>query len=890
MTFLSPIMLFALAAIAIPVLIHIFNRSKAEVVRWGAMQFLLASVTTQQRRILLEEMILLALRCVMLALVALAMARPFLPSRAGVPWLLVLPSVIAAAICAGIGAAMWSYRRGRTIMFACSLGLLLLAASASMLERWLQSRWWAAPGGDRDIAILLDASGSMTLAQDEEMNFTKAVEEARRIVEHSRRGDAISLIACGPVPNALISKPTADRREVLEMLDSDRLAPVGGPMGVLEAFTAAHHSLSIGRNPHKSIILIGDGQGIGWNLDSRMRWEFLAQGFDDLPTTPRVLYHRLPLPDDISNVAVSDLRLSRDIVGIAREVDIDVSLANTGSEPARPETISLWLDGTNIASQSLHADILPGATETIRFTHHFRDPGLHELSAKIEWADDIEIDQETKRVVPILERLTVLIIDGEPSRRPLESASAFIEVALNPKFERERSLFERIRRMLSRGDDDESDGSDSNKIMNLVAPEVVAAADMDTVGSLDGYHAVILVNVPRLPESFTKRLAEYVRLGGGVLVVPGNLSVPESYNDWKTDAGEPILPARLLERVYSANDPLTLDPASFSHPALVLVGDTESSDIDQALVKAHWDLRVDPMDPDVRVGGMIGNGDPFLAERELGLGYILLLSTMLDRSDTSLASLKSYVPLVHELVYYLASPMVVDHNITPGAEFSIEIIANHAEKRGEIDERQEANTPDEWTDEDEQNAIITILPSGELRLAQVEPTERGLRIAYSSTHAPGIYEFVLPTNIVPLYSSNLYDRSTIPFNVLGDANESFLDLLSDADIELAQEFVDLFPIDGAKEMETAISDETPGEELWRYLVIGAVLALLGELGVSRWIALKRQYHAGLHIDFGERILDVRAFRDRADQLLNKSEAPRPTAKSPANVVEEVMQS
>ena len=46
-------------------------------------------------------------------------------------------------------------------------------------------------------------------------------------------------------------------------------------------------------------------------------------------------------------------------------------------------------DGTNIASQSLHADILPGATETIRFTHHFRDPGLHELSAKIEGPDDM---------------------------------------------------------------------------------------------------------------------------------------------------------------------------------------------------------------------------------------------------------------------------------------------------------------------------------------------------------------------------------------------------------------------------------------------------------------------------------------------------------------------
>lgn len=883
-------MLFALAAIAVPVLIHIFNRSKAERVQWGAMQFLLASVTTQQRRILLEEMILLALRCVMLALVALAMARPFLPSRAGVPWLLVLPAVIAAAVCAGIGAAMWSYRRGRTILFSCSLGLLLLAASASILERWLQSRWWSAPGGDRDIAILIDASGSMTLTEDETMNFTKAIEEARNIVEHSRRGDAISLISCGPVPNALISKPTADRGEVLDMLDPEALAPVGGPMGALEALTAASHSLSLGRNPHKSIILIGDGQGIGWNLDSQMRWEFLAQGLDDLPTTPRVLFHRLPLPDEISNVAVSDLRWSRNVVGIAREVDIDVSVANTGSEPVRPETVSIWLDGTNIASQSFHADVLPGATETIRFTHHFRDPGLHELTARIEWDDDIEIDQHAKRVIPILEQLPVLIIDGSPSKRALKNASAFIEVALNPKLERERSLFQRIRRLLAGGAEDDTENASSNKVTNLVAPKVVSAADMETVESLDDYRAIILANVPRLPESFTRRLDNYARIGGGVLVIPGDLSEPESYNAWKTDAGEPILPARLAKRVYSPDEPLSLDPASFSHPSLTLVADTETSDIDQALIKAHWQLEIDPMDPDVRIGGLLGTGEPFLAEREVGVGYILLLSTMLDRTDTSLASLKSFVPLVHELVYYLAAPMMIEHNLTPGAEFSIEITANDLDKRGDLEERRESDPPDDWSEEDDQGAVITILPSGEKRLAELERTERGLRIGYSSTHAPGLYEFVLPTNVAPLYSSNLFSRATIPFSVLGDANESFLDLLSDADIEQAQEYVDLFPADKAEEMEAAIADETPGEELWRYLVIGAVLALLGEIAVSRWIAIKRQYHADLHIDFGEGMFDVRAFRDRADQLLGGSDRKPQSDPQRDRVMEEALKS
>ena len=301
---------------------------------------------------------------------------------------------------------------------------------------------------------------------------------------------------------------------------------------------------------------------------------------------------------------------------------------------------------------------------------------------------------------------------------------------------------------------------------------------------------------------------------------------------------------------------------------------------------AHWQLKVDTMDPDVRIGGLLGTGEPFLAEREIGLGYILLLSTMLDRTDTSLASLKSFVPLVHEIVYYLAAPMMIDHNLTPGAEFSIDLIANDPTERGELEERREADLPEDWTGDSEETAVMAQLPSGEMRLAKVEATGRGYRIGYSATHAPGLYTFVLPTHVAALYSSNLYARTTIPFSVLDDANESFLGLLSDADIERAQEYVDLFPADDAEAMQTAIADEAPGEELWRYLVIGAVLALLGEIAVSRWIAVKRQYHADLHVDFGEGMFDVKAFRNRADQLLKSTVARAPDKRTA--VVEEAL--
>ena len=64
-----------------PLIIHLLNRRKAKVVEWGAMRFLVGSLVSRRRRIQIEEMILLALRCLLMALLALAVARPFTPGE-----------------------------------------------------------------------------------------------------------------------------------------------------------------------------------------------------------------------------------------------------------------------------------------------------------------------------------------------------------------------------------------------------------------------------------------------------------------------------------------------------------------------------------------------------------------------------------------------------------------------------------------------------------------------------------------------------------------------------------------------------------------------------------------------------------------------------------------
>src|SRR3954468_18086650 len=74
--FFNLAMLAGLAAVAIPVVIHLLNRRRYDVVDWGAMQFLQVSETTR-RRLLIEEILLLLLRMGLIALMVLALAAPW---------------------------------------------------------------------------------------------------------------------------------------------------------------------------------------------------------------------------------------------------------------------------------------------------------------------------------------------------------------------------------------------------------------------------------------------------------------------------------------------------------------------------------------------------------------------------------------------------------------------------------------------------------------------------------------------------------------------------------------------------------------------------------------------------------------------------------------------
>src|SRR5690606_28021650 len=117
--------------------------------------------------------------------------------------------------------------------------------------------------------------------------------------------------------------------------------PVRGSAATFDALARAVVSLAAGANPHKEIVLFTDGQNRGWELDNPSRWDSLEEAMSLLPVKPRLLVRRYPPPDPFRNVSVASIGYSRAAVGAGSPVTVEVTLENTGNEPATPGRVTL---------------------------------------------------------------------------------------------------------------------------------------------------------------------------------------------------------------------------------------------------------------------------------------------------------------------------------------------------------------------------------------------------------------------------------------------------------------------------------------------------------------------------------------------------------------------
>jgi hypothetical protein len=847
MLFLNMGLLFGLLAVSIPVLIHLFNRKSARVVDWGAMKFLLDSLVSRRRRILLEEVLLLASRCMLLALVVLAAARPFISATSSVPWIVLMPMLLVAIALFGVSFAFWRSPRLRRYMLCAAIVLLVAVGLAILLERQLNLRRFGGKGR-KDVALVIDASMSMTMINDGKSNVERARKDVDRIVAAAPGRTAFTIVAGGEAADVRLSAPVTDRTEILAALDD--LTPQYGTMRALEALSAAGVALAQGDNPSKQIVVVTDGQRHGWEIDTAWRWQFLAQTFSHLPVPPQIIVHKLPMPSYYRNAALGPLVFNRKVIGLDRDVAFTVRVHNTGTEAITPSEVAFTAEGRVTSDASL-GQIPPDGSETVTFLHSFKTEGAHVVTVRVAVDDDLPSDNEVHAAVNVISRLRVLLVDGNPSVRPMERASAFAAIALSPES----------------GAPGETEGTVESptewKRRFFVQPEVVEAPRIAEVASFAEYDAVILADVPRLPAETALKLSDYVQGGGGLLVAPGKRALAAFYNAWATGAGDRVMPAVMEERAIvpaAEGAQAGVSPAlsTFSHEALTLVANPDRSDIGTAILSAYWKLQPWGQDPAVQTGGMLDSGDPWLVERRLGEGRVCLLSSSLDNEAGDLATRQSFVPLVHELAYHLADAGMARINIEPGAEIALRLPVR---KPG-----MQASAAPSPAGPERTFDTKAIDPEKRERQAafRVSSTVALLRVA--GAVVPGLYRVAIPEELKPVLGWLGDTEGHIPFTIARGIEESMLVSLTEADYGFIGQFCDIVQANSVEDVASVLSGKTFGNEIWRILALAAFALLLVEIALTRWIALLRQTGSERSVEFEAQAAPSVTFREQLRKM------------------------
>lgn len=204
MSLLAPFMLWGAVAAAIPIALHFFFRSRYRTVPWAAMKFLLTSIEQTSRRLRFQELLLLIARVALLALLALALARPI------------------TAVGGGAG-------RGEAV----------------------------------DAVLLFDTSYSMA-AQDGSMTrLERAQKAAMTIIDQLPPHSTVQIVTCSD--RAILAGPRSpsaldQARGIVEEFKVEHLASDLLP-GIAEAASALHR----GQASNKEFYLLSDMHKLGWD-------------------------------------------------------------------------------------------------------------------------------------------------------------------------------------------------------------------------------------------------------------------------------------------------------------------------------------------------------------------------------------------------------------------------------------------------------------------------------------------------------------------------------------------------------------------------------------------------------------------------------------------------
>lgn len=311
--FINAALLAGALALTIPIIIHLFHKSRFQIVKWGAMHLLEAVIRTNQRRIKIEQIILLIIRAAIPLILALCMARP---------------------VWKGVRKLM-----GET---------------------------------HTSTIILLDNSYSMAASRAGTSNFSLAKDEAARILNELPRGSDAQIVLMGEGGAPLLDEPTYDLARL-----SQSLKPLEATYGTATLPAGLDFTANVFGQMHEStrnLIVMTDFQRVSFEATEDAEVGHMLDRLHKLTIPPEVTFFDVGT-EVKDNVAIESLDYSRLMVGIGQKIQIRANLRNFGDAPYQDLRVYFKADGKERSMAQIRLG--PHEKGQVLFTHAFDTAGSH---------------------------------------------------------------------------------------------------------------------------------------------------------------------------------------------------------------------------------------------------------------------------------------------------------------------------------------------------------------------------------------------------------------------------------------------------------------------------------------------------------------------------------
>jgi aerotolerance regulator-like protein/VWA domain-containing protein len=286
MTFVSAAFLFAAAAGAIPVVLHMINRQQAKKLPFSTLRFLRISAEKTRRRKRIHDVLLMLLRVAVLVLIAMGLAEPTMTT--------------------------------------------------------LGSFWGS---GASAVAIIVDNSASMGVIDEGRPRLETAREATREILSELTDGDQIALMLTGGPEFAEQGRLQRTQARLLQMLDQVGVSYERADLAL--KIQEARALLDQTDAPHKQIFVLTDMQELSWEglPDAADGAESDGKRKDDEIPLIFVDCNGNPKP----NVAIRGLELNAAVPVAGLPIGAAVELFNASSVPQN-RLVELYIDGAKQAT------------------------------------------------------------------------------------------------------------------------------------------------------------------------------------------------------------------------------------------------------------------------------------------------------------------------------------------------------------------------------------------------------------------------------------------------------------------------------------------------------------------------------------------------------------